>query len=252
MIEAEWSSAVGAEELWAFVRSETRFNRYTLESNEENWDDYNRRLLYLLGVAVCRRLEPLFPDPCCQRMLEVAEAFAEGRTTLDELADAHDAVDALPTSHLPAASNAAAAAVFWLSPDDYKVIRMLWHTPDATGYLHAIAAGVLPAQATHEEAKAIWQHPAFLAGREAEERAVCDLIREVIGNPFRPLPSRTFPVHVTGLAGSCYDGFPEVSCQYLILADALEELGESDAANHCRQPVHAKGCYVLDWILCKS
>ena len=40
--------------------------------------------------------------------------------------------------------------------------------------------------------------------------------------------------------------------QYLILADALEEQGEGQAAAHCREPLHAKGCHILDWILQKE
>jgi hypothetical protein len=34
-----------------------------------------------------------------------------------------------------------------------------------------------------------------------------------------------------------------------ILADALEEIGLEAFARHCRQPIHAKGCHVLDSIL---
>ena len=85
-----------------------------------------------------------------------------------------------------------------------------------------------------------------------EEAAQCHLLRDIVGYPFRPLPCRSFPAHVVGLAQSCYETFPTVSEQYAILADALEDLGEAKAANHCRGPVHTKGCHILDWILGKG
>jgi hypothetical protein len=266
MTEAEWLSAVGAEDLWAFVRSDTRFNRHFVDPDQGKWDDYNQRLLYLLGVAVCRRLDPLFPDPCCQRMLEVAESFADGRATLDELAAAHEAVEVIPVDHLPAASHAAACAVFWLSPDDYKTIRILWHAPDAAGYLRAIAAGVSAAGLPQREAQAIWKHPGFLAGRGAEEQAVCDLIREVIGNLFHPSPPLPPAVLAwnDGTVRRIAEGIYQErelpagaldNARLAILADALLDAGCDDEQliGHCRSDgPHVRGCWAVDLILGKS
>jgi hypothetical protein len=259
MTEAEWLIEQRPENVWTFVRSETRFNRNILDSNQGKWDYYNERLLYLVGVAVCRRLAPLFPDPCCQRMLEVTESFAEGIATLDELADANDEIAALRdlgNSALPAASHAAVNAIFWLSPDDYKVIRILSHAGDAVGYLRAVDAGVLPAAATLQAGEAVWKHPAFLAGREAEERAECGIIRDVIGNPFRPSPPISPAIlnwndsTIPRLAEAIYDArtfdrLPE-------LAAALEQAGcgNADILDHCRQPgPHVIGCWAVDAIL---
>src|SRR5262249_22614547 len=78
------------------------------------------------------------------------------------------------------------------------------------------------------------------------------LVRCVFGNPFRPPSPRTFPSHVVGLAESCYAALPEVTDQFLILADALDDLGEIVAAAHCRESLHVKGCHLLDWILNKE
>jgi hypothetical protein len=266
MTETEWLSAGGAEDLWAFVRSDTRFNRYIVDRDEGKWDDYNQRLLYLLSAGVCRRLEPLFPDPCCQRMVEVAESFAEGKATQDKLADAHEAVELIAIDPLPAAKYAATCAVFWLSPDDYKTIRILDHVPDAAGYSRAIAAGVLPAGSTQREAKVIWKHPEFLAGREAEERAVCDLIRDVIGNPFRPSPPVPAPVlawndgTVRRMAEVIYEEqrMPEGTLDHArlaILADTLLDAGCDDEQliTHCRsEGPHIRGCWAVDLLLGKS
>jgi hypothetical protein len=83
---------------------------------------------------------------------------------------------------------------------------------------------------------------------QAEQRQQLALLRCVFANPFRPLPPRSFPAHVGGLARAIYAAFPVVSEDYAVLADALEELGEAGAAAHCRTELHAKGCHVLDWI----
>jgi hypothetical protein len=88
--------------------------------------------------------------------------------------------------------------------------------------------------------------------RLANRKRLCDLVREIFGNPFRPLGHRVFPAHVVALAGECYDAFPAVSDRFLILADALDDLGEEQAAEHCRQRDHARGCHVLDTILGRS
>jgi hypothetical protein len=74
------------------------------------------------------------------------------------------------------------------------------------------------------------------------------LLNDIFGNPFRPLTPRAFPAHVVGLARDCYDAFPAESERFLILADALDDLGEGQAAEHCRRGGHVKGCFVLDWI----
>jgi hypothetical protein len=92
----------------------------------------------------------------------------------------------------------------------------------------------------------------YQAGNQADVEAhhatiahAADLLREIFGNPFRPPPARKFPAEVRGLAQACYDD----PTHYPVLADALDDLGEAEAAAHCRLPSHAKGCHVVDWIL---
>ena len=130
---------------------------------------------------------------------------------------------------------------------------------DAGGYLQAIAEGILPADATLNAGKAVWQHAAFLAGRAEEEQGLCDLIRDVIGNPFRPSPSLP---HVTfawndgairKMAQIIYDD--RAFDRLPLLADALEEAGcdNADILGHCRGGgEHVRGCWVVDLLLGKS
>lgn len=71
------------------------------------------------------------------------------------------------------------------------------------------------------------------------------LVRDVVGDPFHPLARRQFPPEVVELARACDAGEPV----HGVLADALDELGEAVAAQHCRAPVHVKGCHVVEWVL---
>jgi hypothetical protein len=86
----------------------------------------------------------------------------------------------------------------------------------------------------------------------ASLEALCGNVRCVFGNPFRPSQPRRFPAHVVALAEVCYATFPKVASEFVVLADALDDLGEEAAATHCREQLHVKGCHVLDWILGKE
>jgi hypothetical protein len=98
--------------------------------------------------------------------------------------------------------------------------------------------------------------PVGKAGDRKQGKPICDLIRCVVGNPFRPL----LPISPAVLAwnggtvrhlaerigaGRAFDRLP-------VLADALEEAGCTDAEllAHCRGPgPHQRGCHVLDLLM---
>ncbi len=95
--------------------------------------------------------------------------------------------------------------------------------------------------------------------RVAESLFQADLIRDVFGNPFRPVsfdPNWVTPT-VWSLAEGAYDerSLPAgtLDCDRLaILADALEDAGCTDTAilSHCRGAgPHVRGCFVLDLLL---
>lgn len=103
---------------------------------------------------------------------------------------------------------------------------------------------------------------AFAAAQGVLDAVVPDVaihaIREVIGNPFRPISLN--PAWLTwhdgllaSMAQKMYDSrnFTDMP----ILADALEEAGctDPDILNHCRQPAeHVRGCWLLDLLLGKE
>ena len=102
----------------------------------------------------------------------------------------------------------------------------------------------------------------YSVGRKEGESAICDLIREVFGNPFCPVsfdPAwRT--ANVVALARTVYEE-RELPSGHLdrtrltILADALMDAGceNAEILEHCRgEGPHVRGCWVLDLILGKE
>jgi hypothetical protein len=92
----------------------------------------------------------------------------------------------------------------------------------------------------------------------AEAPGQCSLLRDVAGNPFRPVRvERAWLAWNGGLpaamAAAIYD-----ECRFAdlpVLADALEEAGCDDAEllSHLRSPgPHARGCWALDLLLGKE
>src|SRR5262245_52150732 len=99
----------------------------------------------------------------------------------------------------------------------------------------------------------------FLAGREAERRAQVAQLRDVFGNPFRPVyvALSWLTPDVRSLAKAAYDErlLPQGHLDPLrlaVLADALEEAGcvDGDVLGHLRSPgPHVRGCHVVDVVL---
>jgi hypothetical protein len=83
----------------------------------------------------------------------------------------------------------------------------------------------------------------------------CELLREIIGNPFRPVALNPAWLvweggTVPDLALGIYDRRRFAEMPYL--GDALEEAGctRAEVLDHCRGPAkHVRGCWVLDLVL---
>ncbi|MDB5312930.1 MAG: hypothetical protein JWO38_7132, partial [Gemmataceae bacterium] len=223
--EAEWLSCSDPVRLLEVVR---KAGRATLRRNR------------LFACGCCRRLGPLLTDERTRAGLEVAERFADRRVTCSERESAEDAAQVARRRVLgteaPEAYDAATAVVMALSYDsaDPAGVRVAVDTA-GTAALAVYGAG------SHD--------------RQAEHRAQSDLVRDVFGNPFRPVVIDPSWVTLTAvsLARGIYD--ERAFDRLPILADALTDGGCSndDLLDHLRGPgPHVCGCWALDLVLGKS
>jgi hypothetical protein len=197
----------------------------------------------------------------------VAEAFADGRAGRQELADAARlargvargaAADRLPGRGDSAARAAARAAA-------RHAYEVAYHLPGLSPG-DDLAAWELRSERVAWELRiklsALYDpRDAYLAAERAERAAQADLLRDLFGNPFRPVtidPTWHTPA-VVSVARAAYEErqLPAGTLddtRLAILADALEEAGCTDAAllGHCRGAgPHLRGCFVVDALLDK-
>ena len=92
--------------------------------------------------------------------------------------------------------------------------------------------------------------------REVENALICDVIRDIFGNPFRPAtfdPSWRTSTAVA-IAKGMYDSRDFTAMP--ILADAIQDAGcdNDEVLTHCRAEsgIHVRGCWVVDLVLGKS
>ena len=115
----------------------------------------------------------------------------------------------------------------------------------------AQAARAAAGAANYGTGQGEWGGPTW----NAEQGSQADLLRDIFGNPFRPVTLNPAwrTGNVTALAQSIYDD--RAFDRMPILADALEDAGcdNADILNHCRQPgEHVRGCWVVDLVLGKE
>jgi hypothetical protein len=185
------------------------------------------RKLRLFVVASCRRVWDLLTDIRSRTAVEVIEKCADGLVSMEELRAACKAAYEVFTRSDAAADWAASAVAYGAVAE-----------PD----LAALGA-TRCAFARHR------------TGIGVERAAQTRLLRELLGNPFRPVgfdPTWRTPPAVA-IARTAYE---ERRFEALpILADALEEAGCRNAAilEHCRsEGEHVRGCWVVDQVLEKE
>ncbi len=210
----------------------------------------------LLGLACCRSLIDVLNNPVSQQALQVAESWIEGRCEPAERKRARRA------------ANAAAILASGLSLEDglafsdsaaWAVQRLLQKGPlDAAHLLHALAEARLKGAGARASLARTYQIADKLCAEafHAESHAQCDLVREIFGNPFRPVTFNPFwrTSDVTLLAQGIYE--EKAFDRMPILADALQDAGcdSDDILSHCRDAsaTHLRGCWAVDLVLGKE
>jgi hypothetical protein len=176
------------------------------------------RKLRLFACAACRRIWHLLWDERSRTAVEVAERYADGLATAGELLKAR-------TRSMAAQAEA----------------------------VRSVAKGRFPTVA--ETAAEVSETARQAATHAARMAADSDLVREVFGNPFRPVAveqswlcwndATIVKIAQVIYEERCFEDLP-------ILADALEEAGctNADILSHCGRPGgHVRGCWVVDLLL---
>jgi hypothetical protein len=230
MNEEEWRTAVDAEAMLDWARQRL-----------------SARQLRLFGVACCRRVLELVPDLRCDNAVDTIESFVEGIATAADCEKISDAVfeislhqEAGQDGHVRSSVAFACADLADLSEDGGCQVA------GATLYALTTLAGYPPLPQNRAARQEV---------RAGERHFQVRLLRDIFGNPFRPVVAdpawRTETV--VGIARGIYDdrAFERLP----ILADALEEAGcdSAELLAHCREPgTHVRGCWAVDLVLGKE
>jgi hypothetical protein len=207
------------------------------------------RKLRLVAVACGRLVWPLLTDPRSRRAVEAAERFADGEATSAELASAREAARAAQAEALGQALDAAERDR--AARDRARACRV---ASGATGANAAAAAW----HASIAAADTAW-YATPGGDRTAARKRQCDVLRDILGDSFRPSPPLPAAVLnwndslVVRLARAIYD--ERRWGDLPLLADALLDAGCEDEGlmAHCRTGgEHARGCFALDALLGQS
>lgn len=237
MNELKWQTTRTAPvEMWRYVRSKT-----------------TARKLQLLSCAIGRMIAPHFHRPEYLHIIETTESYAEGEIDFETFQTSARLAAHLHRSlqHPDAQSSAVA------------------HNPIEEAMTLAVLAVVGSPVDDALRRTMDWVEATFIRAAEHRQRRqarnkaqalICDLFREVFGNPFAP--TQVLPTWLPNPAPADYLQVPEIVQQVArtilkerrfdhlpILADALEDhaIGEDALLLHLRsdQP-HVLGCWALD------
>jgi len=187
------------------------------------------RRLRLLACGCCRAIRDPRIVEFCLPNIEVAERFADGLATADELQAARD------TTYFTSDCGAR-DAVRVVEADAFEAVRWVLES----------------CEAIDASAYWVWQFKKYRECRDRYNRFVVDV--------FYPWLTRAVPFDANwktstavALAKQMYDSRDFSAMP--ILADALQDAGceNGDVLDHCRGPgPHVRGCWVVDLVLGKS
>ncbi len=216
---------------------------------ERGRGELSERKLRLFGCACCRLLWPYMPEAASRTAVVAAEDFADGALSGDELANVWEAAaECRPKGHehVPAVGDHGREEYIKGAPT--RAAESIARADDGWPFRTHIDDII---RATLEAA----EYQPFGFSTEGTEANLCELFRDIFGNPFRAvvvLPEwRTDPV--LALSRRMY-GSRDFSAMP-VLADALQDAGcdSPDVLDHCRGPgPHVRGCWVVDLILGKE
>jgi hypothetical protein len=220
-----------------------------------NCDDPKQMLELLIARDASERKLRLFAILCCRRVwdvrgdhkgfkhsiLQASEGAAEGTVGGPELAKTAGGIGAL------GAWSASARALDLLRATAHQSSSEAARNASecATNYFALTAMESVGEEATGRRA--------FSIARRLEQTIQAAHIREIFGNPYRPVAAERAWLMPEVVALAC-DAYGQAGKLYL-LAEVLERAGCKDAEilSHRRQiGPHVRGCWVMDLMLGKS
>jgi len=228
--EAEWSACADPQTMLEFLRGRA-----------------SDRKLRLFAVACSRRFLHHTHDHRVGEALDIAERFADGLAGDRERSNARKAAQqaaqvrgVVARPEAPKWERRTASLAYYAAAR--QAMEAAWNVP-------GLAVEVL-----------VWRAGGYgtcdcQAIKKAEGVIQAGLLRDIFGNPFRPVAidpawSRWQDGTIVRLAQAIYEDRTFDHLQ--VLADALEDAGctDADILAHCRGPgQHVKGCYVGDALL---
>lgn len=214
----------------------------------------SQRRARLFACACCRRVWHLLQLEAARRIVELAEEYADGEATAEQLqsiddpacfADLEDRTYGLAEPRLSIlaydailAAKSLASPVF--RPSDAGIVAE-WTAKD-------------PADDSFRSPESRGR-PHGVPPDDKQRAELSRLQREIFGNPFRPVTFRPAwrTLSAVAVADQMYQSRDFAPMP--ILADALEEAGcdNEGILSHCREPgVHVRGCWVVDLVLGKD
>lgn len=220
MTEQEWLECADSQKMLEFLRGKA-----------------SDRKLRLFACACAQNIWRFYPGERSRHVVAVSERYADGLATKDELKMARKR-----SSHCEASTSRALA------------FQAAIETARSAAYDLRLLAIDMSAERAIIEGYST-RTPAGLRLETEEEGHQSEFLRDIFGNPFRPLsfnPSwRTSTVNQIADAiyqEKAFDRLP-------ILADALEDAGCdcTELLTHLRRPAeHVRGCWAIDLILGKE
>jgi hypothetical protein len=258
MTEAQWLAATDPSPLLAFLQG--------------NVSDRKQRLF---ACGCCRRIWHLLSDERSREAVEGVERHAEGLATEEEWAAACASANAAAAAATEALSEADAldgedrltAPAYAAAEAACSAAGSLCFVLEAPPRAANAAFSAACAVGCNAEAAAYATGADGRAARRADEAALAaecvaqaNLLRDLVGDPFRKLPPVALSLltwnggMVRRLAEAAHDNRVLPSghldpARLAVMADALEEAGctEAELLGHLRGPgPHVRGCWAVD------
>jgi hypothetical protein len=236
------------EEEWLDATNPTAMFAVMCEQFGASLRKNGRRKLRLFACSCVRDIFELMRQPGSRQALYYVERYADQLSSEAELTTARQAARAsMGKDELPN------PGAYWQAAEAaYQLTSKKFDAGDHISVRHAIGSAARSWAMGQTRSGATSPHLDLVRARES---LYANYLRDVFGNPFRPVnfPAGWRTSSAVGLAEAMYES-REFS-PMPILADALEEAGcdNPDILTHCRSDgPHVRGCWVVDLVLGKA